>query len=871
MPDKPTDIPEPPLNPPPAGPNGGRVVDMLIEEEMKESYLRYAMSVIVARALPDVRDGLKPSQRRVLVAMNDLNLGPRAKHKKCAKIAGDTSGNYHPHGEAVVYPTLVRMAQDFNMRYRLVDPQGNFGSMDGDPPAAMRYTEARMTQASVDMMEDLERETVEHVSNYDDTRQEPTVLPAKFPNLLVNGAQGIAVGMATSIPPHNLREVGAALLRVIDHPETTIDELIEDVKGPDFPTGGIICGRGGIYQAYKTGRSKLALRARHVMEEFGKRGRGREAIVITEIPYQVNKAELVKKIAELVNDGRVEGISDIRDESDKEHAVRVVIELKSSGDPQIILNQLYKHTALQTTFSVNMIALVKGRPETLNLKELLEAYRDHRIDVVRRRTKFLLARAEERKHIVEGLRIAVDHIDEVIKTIRGAATPESASLELQTRFGLSARQADAILAMQLRRLTGLEREKLEQEYQALLAEIADLRDILARRERVLKIIKDDVAQMVERYGDERRTEISTEALDLGMEDLIPDQTMAVSVSNEGYIKSTPLSTYRSQGRGGRGVAAQATKEGDFMAHLFVANTHDSLLFFTNMGRVYSLKVYEIPEMARTARGRALINVIPLQEGEKVTSFIPVRNFDERTLAMVTELGTIKKTPLSAFANIRKSGIVGIVLDDGDRLVDVMPVRADQEIFIGTRDGQAIRFQSGDVRAMGRAAHGVRGIRLREGDKVVAMAVREPGAMLLTVTENGYGKRTKFDEYRETARGGIGVINIKASDRNGNVVEIVSVTEEDELIVISQQGQLIRTRAVEISNIGRNTQGVRIMRLDERDRVVAVSRAPKEEITEADERKALEEKAATPPAATGGAAAADDGGADAEGDARGEEE
>ncbi|HVY62017.1 MAG TPA: DNA topoisomerase (ATP-hydrolyzing), partial [Planctomycetota bacterium] len=579
MPEKPSDIPVPAV--PPASPNGGRVTDMLIEEEMKESYLRYAMSVIVARALPDVRDGLKPSQRRVLVAMNDLNLGPRSKHKKCAKIAGDTSGNYHPHGEAVVYPTLVRLAQDFNMRYRLVDPQGNFGSMDGDPPAAMRYTEARMTQASVDMMEDLERDTVDMVPNYDDTRTEPTVLPGKFPNLLVNGAQGIAVGMATSIPPHNLREVGAALVRLLENPEVTIDELLEDVKGPDFPTGGIICGRSGILQSYKTGRSKVVLRARHKIEELK---RGKEQIVVTEIPYQVNKAELVKKIAELVNDGKVEGISDIRDESDKEHAVRVVIELKSSGDPTIILNQLYKHTNLQTTFSVNMIALVDGRPETLNLKELLEAYRDHRIDVIRRRTRFLLKAAEARKHIVEGLRIAVDHIDEVIKTIREAQTPEIASTQLQAKFGLSEKQAEAILAMQLRRLTGLEREKLEQEYEQLLAEIADLRDILARKERVIAIIRADVEEMVSRYGDERRTEIGEgEVLDIDMADLIAEQLMAVSVSNEGYIKSTPLSTYRSQGRGGKGVASQATKEGDFMSHLFVANTHDSLLFFTNLG------------------------------------------------------------------------------------------------------------------------------------------------------------------------------------------------------------------------------------------------------------------------------------------------
>jgi len=847
---------------------------MLIEEEMKESYLRYAMSVIVARALPDVRDGLKPSQRRVLVAMNDLNLGPRSKHKKCAKIAGDASGNYHPHGEAVVYPTLVRLAQRFNMRTMLVDPQGNFGSIDGDPPAAMRYTEARMTQASVDMMEDLERNTVDLVRNYDDTRDEPTVLPAKFPNLLVNGAQGIAVGMATSIPPHNLREVGAALIRLIDKPECTIDELLQDVQGPDFPTGGTICGKGGIYQGYKTGRGKVVIRAKHHTEEMK---RGKEAIVITEIPYQVNKAELVKRMAELVNDGKIEGITDIRDESDKDNDVRVVIELKSSADPTLILNQLYKHTALQASFSLNMIALVEGRPETLNLKQLLENYRDHRIAVIRRRTQFLLEKAEDRKHIVEGLRIAVDQIDAVIKTIREADTPELASQNLQTRFGLSERQAEAILAMQLRRLTGLEREKLEEEFRKLLAEIADLRDILARKERVFQMIKDDMAEMVLKYGDARRTEVSSESID-GIEigDLIPEALMAVSVSNEAYIKRTPLSAYRSQTRGGKGVSAQATKEGDFMAHLFVASTHDSILFFTNLGRVYSLKVYELPEMARTTRGRALVNVIQMQEGEKVTSMIPVRIFDEREICMVTEYGTVKKTLLSAFGNIRKTGIIGITLDEGDRLVDARPARPDQEIFLGTREGQAVRFPGNELRPIGRNARGVRGIRLRGTDRVVSMAVREPGATLLSVSENGFGKRTEFDEYRETARGGLGVINIKTSERNGKVIAILPVTEEDEVIVISQQGQLIRTRAAEISMIGRNSQGVRIMRIDEGDRVVAVSRAPKEEISDAEEAQALadaekaaRERPATPPPAEGDADADADAKEAEDGPAEGE--
>ncbi len=823
----------------PTAPVQGRVRDMLIEEEMKESYLRYAMSVIVARALPDVRDGLKPSQRRVLVAMNDLNLGPRAKHKKCAKICGDTSGNYHPHGEAVVYPTLVRLAQDFNMRYPLVDPQGNFGSMDGDPPAAMRYTEARMTQAAVDMLEDLEKETVDFVPNYDETRLEPTVLPSKFPNLLVNGAQGIAVGMATSIPPHNLREIGNAILCLLDRPDCTVDDLMEHVQGPDFPTYGIVAGRAGIAQAYRTGRGKIVVRARVAIEERAEK-RGRTQLVVTEIPYQVNKAELVKKIADLVREGRIEAISDIRDESGKDDPVRIVIELKSGEDPQVVLKQLYRHTPLQETFSIIMIALVNGRPETLDLKRLLECYRDHRIDVIRRRAKFELRKAEERKHIVEGLRIAVDHIDEVIAIIRGAETPEAAAQTLEVRFGLSETQADHILRMQLRALTGLERKKLEEEHEGLLARIADLRDILARRERVLDIIREDVRSLMQRYGDERRTEITDEVVDIADAELIPEQVMVVTVSHEGYIKSTPLSSYRAQGRGGKGVLGGATKEGDFMERLFVANTHDSLLFFTNLGRVYSLKVYEIPEAARTARGRALVNVIPLQEGERVTSFIPVRIFDDRGLVMVTERGIIKTTPLSAFANILRKGIIAISLDEGDRLIDVRAARTDQQIVIGTRNGRAIRFRAADVRPMGRAARGVRGIRLRDDDRVVGMAVRENGSTLLTVCENGYGKRTDFDEYRETGRGGIGVINIKTAGRNGKVVGIVPVTEEDEVILISQQGQLVRTRASDIRVIGRNTMGVKLMSLAEGDRIVGVSSVAKEEVSEEEERRAREE-------------------------------
>jgi DNA gyrase subunit A len=640
---------------------------------------------------------------------------------------------------------------------------------------------------------------------------------------------------------------------------------MQDIQGPDFPTYGIVAGRGGIVQAYKTGRGKIVLRARVQVEE---QKRGKSNIIVTEIPYQVNKAELVKKIADLVREGRLDAISDIRDESGKDDPVRIVIELKSGEDPQVVVNQLYKHTNLQETFSIIMIALVNGRPETLNLKQLLEAYRDHRIDVIRRRTKFQLRKAEERKHIVEGLRIAVDHIDEVIRIIRAAATPEAASRTLEERFGLSAIQADHILRMQLRALTGLERQKLEQEYEELLARIADLRDILARRERVIEIIKADVRQMVERYGDERRTQISGEVVDIEDEALIPEQVMVVTVSHEGYIKSTPLSSYRAQGRGGKGVSGGQTKEGDFMSHLFVANTHDSLLFFTNLGRVYSLKVYEIPEGSRTARGRALINVIPLQENERVTSFIPVRTFDDRGLVMVTERGTIKKTPLSAFANILKKGIIAITLDEGDRLIDARLARADQEIVIGTRNGRAIRFQGADVRSMGRAARGVRGIRLRDDDRVVSMAISEEGATLLTVSEFGYGKKTEFSEYRETARGGIGVINMKTSERNGRVVGILAVRDEDQIILISQHGQVVRTRAADIRTIGRATQGVRVMGLDPGDRIVALSRLPKEEISDEEAKRALEEPAPLPPEAK--ALPSDGDGREAE-DAGGDEE
>lgn len=810
-----------------------QVQDVLIEDEMKESYLRYAMSVIVSRALPDVRDGLKPSQRRILVAMNDLNIGPRGRRTKCASIVGETMKKYHPHGDGAIYPTLVRLAQSWNVRYPLIEPQGNFGSLDGDPPAAMRYTEARLEHLAVQLLDDLEQDTVDFSPNFDDSEMEPTVLPAKFPNLMVNGAQGIAVGMATSIPPHNLREIIAALRAILKDPSIGVDDLMEFVQGPDFPTGGIICGRSGIVQAYRSGRGKAVVRGRISVEELKS---GRTRILIHEIPYQVNKADLVRKVADLVSSGRIEGISNINDESDRNDPVRVAIDLKRDGDPNVIVNLLYKHTNLQSTFSINMIALVDGRPRVLDLKQLLVCYLDHRGEVIRRRTQYQLARAEQRKHIVEGLRIAVDHIDEVIALIRGADSSEHARSQLQETFGLSEAQAEAILSMQLRRLTGLEREKLEAEYQQLLDQIADLRDILAREERVHAMIGEDLTLLEEQFGDDRRSGFGPPIDAFEMEDLIPEQFMVVTRTREGYIKSTALATYRAQGRGGVGVTGGKSRDGDFIADLFVANTHDLLLFFTNLGRVYSVKVYEVPEQSRTARGRALINVVPLQEGELVNACIPVREVDDRELVMVTERGVIKKTKLEAFGAILRKGIIAINLDEGDRLIDVRAAKTEDEIVLATRNGRAIRFGGADVRPMGRQARGVRGVALRDDDRVVGMAVRREGASLLTVCESGYGKRTDFDAYRLTKRGGQGVLNIKTSARNGKVVAVLAVEEQEELMLISEAGQLIRISVDDVREIGRNTMGVRLMGLRESDRLGAVSRCPREEITEEEEEQ-----------------------------------
>ncbi|HUT35560.1 MAG TPA: DNA gyrase subunit A [Planctomycetota bacterium] len=803
---------------------GERIRDIAIEDDMRDAYLRYAMSVIIARALPDVRDGLKPSQRRILVAMHDLNLGPRTHHRKCAKIAGDTSGNYHPHGQEVVYPTLVRMGQSFTSRYPMVDAQGNFGSLDGDPPAAMRYTEARLSGVAMEMLADIEYNTVDYVPNYDETRTEPTVLPGRFPNLLCNGGTGIAVGMATSIPPHNLGEIVDATVRLIDEPDVSIGELIKLVPGPDFPTGGIICGRQGILSGYRTGRGIIQVRAKAFTEII--KG-GKKNIVVTEIPYQVTRLQIKEKIAAAVNADLVEGVADMRDESGSA-GQRLVIELKRDADEQVVLNQLYGHTPLQSSFSIIMLALVDNRPRTLNLKQLLECFVHHRIEVIRRRTQFLLDRALARAHIIEGLRIALAHIDEIIELIKKARDVPTAHHQLMERFGLSDRQATAILDMRLQRLTGLERHKLEEEYRQLLEQIAEYESLLASEPLVRNLIKEELLDLKKRFGDKRRTQISSEAVAFDREDLIAEEMVAVTLSHEGYIKRLPLSTYRSQGRGGKGIKGADTKEGDFLEHLFIASTHDYLLFFTSQGKVYWQKVYDIPQLGRTSKGRAIANVLSLAADEAVASCLAVRDFDGRQVAFATERGIVKRTPLAAFSHPMSRGIIAIHLKKGDRLIRAGLTTGDDEILLATRGGYAIRFPEGAVRSMGRNAAGVKGIRLRKSDAVVGMVVVDDTATLLTACENGYGKRTEFAEYRRTGRGGKGVINIKTTERNGKVIGLLTVRDDDELMMITAQGQVVRTKVSEIRTISRNTQGVRLINCEEGDRLVAIGRVVEEE-------------------------------------------
>ncbi len=800
-----------------------RVKPIAIESEMKNSFLDYSMSVIVSRALPDVRDGLKPVHRRVLYAMHNLNLSKGRPYRKSAAIVGDTMGKYHPHGDSSIYDTLVRLAQEWNMRYPLVDGQGNFGSIDGDSAAAMRYTESRMEAITALMLGDIEKQTVDMVDNYDGREKEPSVLPAAIPNLLVNGSYGIAVGMATSCPPHNLTEVCNALVHLIDNPDATSKDLMRFVKGPDFPTGGIICGRKGIYDAYTTGRGRVTVRAKIAVES--RKDSGKERLIIQEIPYQVNKARLIENIAELVQNKTIEGITDLRDESDKD-GMRVVIELRKGEEPEVVLNQLYKHSQLQATASIIMLALVNNTPRVLTLREILYYYIQHRAEIVERRTRFELAKAEERAHIVEGLLKAIDNIDEVIKIIRESADNEDAQHRLMQRFSFSEPQATAILAMRLRRLTGLERSELEQEYRDLIMEIERLRHILSSEKTILAEVRLEIEKVRQDYGDERRTEILDEAGEFRLEDLIADENMVVTVSNQGYIKRLPVSTYRKQRRGGKGVTGMDTKDDDFVRDLFIASAHQYMLFFTNLGRLYWRKVHELPKASRTARGRAIVNVLNLAQDETVTAFLPVRDLNEegRFVFMVTRKGTIKKTALKAFSNPRAAGIIAIDLDQGDTLWDTLITSGKDNILIATNQGVAIRFPEKDVRPMGRTARGVIGIRLQTGDFVVGVSLAEDEKTVLSVTENGYGKRTKVGEYRLQHRGGQGIINIKTTERNGNVVAMLTVDDDDEIVMVSTDGTIIRTGVVGISTIGRNTQGVKLMKPQPGAVVSAVARA-----------------------------------------------
>jgi len=803
-----------------------RIIPVYVEDEMKSSYIDYAMSVIVSRALPDARDGLKPSQRRILVAMNDLNLSPGAQHRKCAKICGDTSGNYHPHGEQVIYPTMVRLAQEFNMRYPLVEGQGNFGSVDGDPPAAMRYTEARMTGPAMEMLADLEKNTVDFVSNYDETREMPTVLPGRFPNLVCNGSSGIAVGMATNIPPQNLNEIVEGLVALIDSPDITDEDLHQHIKGPDFPTGGIIYGRQGIKDAYTTGRGLLTVRARAFLETTKA---GKERIIVTEIPYTVNKAALIERVADMVRDGKIEGISDLRDESDRE-GMRIVIELKRDAQSTVVLNQLYKHSPMQTTFGVIMLALVDLEPRILTIKGLLQEYIKFRHEVVLRRTRFDLEAAEKRAHILEGYKIALANIDAVIDLIKKSPTVDAARDALMRRFKLSEIQANAILNLTLQRLTGLERQKIEDEYLEVIKRIEHYTAILASLALQMGIIKDELKELKQKYGDARRTEIvDAVAEDFNVEDLIAEEDMVISISHGGYIKRTPVTLYRRQHRGGKGVVGMETKEEDFVEHLFVASTHDHILFFTNNGKCYWKKVHELPEGGRYSKGKAFANLLDLEKEERITAFVSTKEFTpDRYLMMATRQGVIKKTELSAFSHPRRGGIIAITLDEDDTLIDARLTDGTNDIVLAKSGGKAVRFHEQDVRAMGRSARGVRGVTLEEDDKVVGMVVIAREGTLLVVSENGYGKRSPISEYRVTRRGGKGIITLRCTEKIGRLVALKEVVDEDELLIMSQRGAMIRVPIKGVSVIGRATQGVRLINLDEGDKVVDVARVVKEE-------------------------------------------
>ena len=796
-----------------------KVVPVNLSEVMSTSYIDYAMSVIVARALPDVRDGLKPVHRRILYAMQEAGMGSNKPYKKSARIVGEVLGKYHPHGDTSVYDAIVRMAQAFSIRYPLADGHGNFGSVDGDPAAAMRYTEVRMSKIAELMLQDIDKDTVDFVPNYDESLKEPSVLPAKFPQLLVNGSAGIAVGMATNIPPHNMREVIDGVLMLIDNPETTVDELMTVVKGPDFPTGGQILGLEGVRSAYRTGRGVVPMRAEAHIETMSS---GKAQIIVTELPYQVNKARLVEKIAELVRDKTIEGITALRDESDRS-GMRIVMELRRDANANVILNQLYKHTQMQDSFGVIMLALVDGRPRVLNLKEVLHYYLAHQEDVITRRTKYELAKAEARAHILEGLTIALDHLDAVITTIRSSRTADIAKAALMDGFSLSDKQAQAILDLRLQRLTGLEREKIQEEYQEVLKTIDYLKSVLADESKIFGIIKDELTKVKEQFGDDRRTRITLDASDMAVEDLIAEEDVVLTLTHGGYVKRIPLDTYRNQKRGGRGVTGMGTKETDFVEHLLITTTHRTVLFFTNRGLVYRLKGYDIPESARQAKGTAIVNLLPLSGGETITAVIPVETFrEDRYLFMATRKGIVKKTVLKEFDTARKGGLIALTLDEDDDLIGVKATDGERQIVIGTRDGLAIAFEEGDVRVMGRQAHGVYGIRLSDMDEVVGMDTLRPEHQILTVTEEGYGKRTAVSEYRIQQRGGKGIINMKVTEKTGAVVGLKVVHPEQELMLITTGGIVIRTNVDEISVISRNTQGVKVIKTEEGDRVASLA-------------------------------------------------
>ncbi|EIE3641799.1 DNA gyrase subunit A [Staphylococcus pseudintermedius] len=820
-----------------------RINERNISKEMRESFLDYAMSVIVSRALPDVRDGLKPVHRRILYGLNEQGMTPDKPYKKSARIVGDVMGKYHPHGDSSIYEAMVRMAQDFSYRYPLVDGQGNFGSMDGDGAAAMRYTEARMTKLALELLRDINKDTIDFIDNYDGNEREPSVLPSRFPNLLVNGASGIAVGMATNIPPHNMREVIDGVLSLSHNPDITISELMEDIQGPDFPTAGLILGKSGIRRAYETGRGSVIMRAKAEIES---RGGGRDRIVVTEIPFQVNKARMIEKIAELVRDKKIDGITDLRDETSLRTGVRVVIDVRKDANASVILNNLYKQTPLQTSFGVNMIALVNGRPQLINLKQALYHYLEHQKEVVRRRTEYNLRKAKDRAHILEGLRIALDHIDEIITIIRESETDKVAMESLQSRFALSERQAQAILDMRLRRLTGLERDKIEQEYNHLIAYIAELEAILADEEKLLELVREELTEIKEKFGDDRRTEIQLGGIDqLEDEDLIPEEQIVITLSHNNYIKRLPASTYRAQNRGGRGVQGMNTLDDDFVSQLVTTSTHDQVLFFTNKGRVYKLKGYEVPELSRQSKGIPIVNVIELDQDEVISTMIAVKDLDseEDFLVFVTKKGLIKRSALSNFNRINRNGKIAIKFRDDDELIAVRLTDGEKHILIGTAQASLIRFKETDVRAMSRIAAGVKGIRLRDGDEVIGLDVADDDNQdeILVVTEKGYGKRTSIEDYRLSNRGGMGVKTAKLTERNGRLVCITTVEGDEDLMVVTNQGVIIRMEVSNISVNGRMAQGVRLIRLDEEQYVSTVAKVKKEpEDIEADEHTTASE-------------------------------